>query len=162
MVKEEIGVFAGSFDPFTNGHLAVLKIALRSFQKVVILVMKNPQKQSMFTIKERLIMISKIIKDIPNVSVDTADGYTVDYAVKIGAKQLIRGVRGEKDVAYEHELMTKNKELNESVGTMLIWVDAKYENISSTVVKEMFLEGKNINEYVPYEVIRALAKKLNH
>ena len=162
MIKEEIGVFAGSFDPFTNGHLAVLKIALKAFKKVVILVMKNPHKSSMFSIKERIIIISEIIKDIEGASVDTAAGYTVDYAVKIGAKQLIRGVRGEKDVAYEYELMTKNKELNESISTTLIWVDAKYENISSTVVKEMFLEGKNITEFVPPEVVKALAKKLNH
>ena len=162
MKKYGLGVFAGSFDPFTKGHLEVLNLALEHFAEVVILVMKNPNKEYMFCLRERINLIAEIVSEYEKVRVDTYDGYTVDYAARVGAKKLIRGIRSESDVHYESELAAANRSLNASIDTVLYWVDAKYENVSSTLVKRMYLDGQDISEYVPSEVIKALSKKLNH
>jgi len=157
---KNIAVFAGSFDPFTNGHLDVLKKALKDFDEIVVLVMRNPQKDPFFSIGERILIIREIIKDIPNVIVDTSQGYTVNYAHKHGCNTLIRGVRTEEDISHEKKLEEMNNSLRPSIRTVYYWTTLGLETVSSTRIKADFINKKDISKYVSSIVIASLVKKL--
>lgn len=153
-----IAVYPGSFDPITNGHIDILKRSLEVFDKVVVLVAVNDSKKSRFTLEQRVEMIKEAVKDMKGVSVDSTKGLTVDYAKKIGAKHLIRGLRAITDFDYEFQLAATNRYIDNSID--MVFFMANHENtfISSSTIDEMYKENVDISKLVPESVLKMYKK----
>lgn len=151
--------YPGTFDPITKGHLDIIIRAASIFDEVVVLIMNNPRKKCLFSIEERKEMIEKSIS-LKNVRVEVGEGLTVDYAKKIGAKVIIRGIRAVSDYEYELQQATANLMLNEEIETLFFIAKPKYSFLSSSVVKEIAENGGEINEFVPEEIIDVIKTKL--
>lgn len=151
--------YPGTFDPITKGHLDIIIRAASIFDEVVVLIMNNPRKKCLFSIEERKEMIEKSIS-LKNVRVEVGEGLTVDYAKKIGAKVIIRGIRAVSDYEYELQQATANLMLNEEIETLFFIAKPKYSFLSSSVVKEIAENGGEINEFVPEEIIDIIKTKL--
>ena len=163
----KIAVFAGSFDPFTVGHLDIVKRASALFDEVWVLLAVNASKRYMFSEKTRLEMVRKAVENIPNVKVDCFDGLTVDFAKRVGAKYLVRGIRGAADVEYEQTVAWNNKVLCPECETVFLSSAPEHLMVSSTVVREILKAGiagdteggKLLAKYVPEEIVSLLLKE---
>lgn len=153
-------IYPGSFDPITNGHLDVILRATKVFDEVVIAVMNNNQKKSTFSVEERIDMIKKSIENMPNVSVDTDDGLTVELARKKGATAIVRGIRAVTDYLYELQTATANMMLAPEIETVFFVAKPEYSFVSSSTVKEIAFYKGEINQIVPEHVKDALIEKL--
>lgn len=153
-----IAVYPGSFDPITNGHIDILKRSLEVFDKVVVLVAVNDLKKSRFTLEQRVEMIKEAVKGMKGVIVDSTKGLTVDYAKKIGAKHLIRGLRAITDFDYEFQLAATNHYIDNSID--MVFFMANHENtfISSSTIDEMYKENVDISKLVPESVLKMYKK----
>ena len=156
MVK---AVFAGSFDPPTNGHLDIIKRASGLFDSVDVVVSVNPEKKYMFTEEERLSMIKELISGFKNVSVHSYQGLIVNYAKQNGAKVLVRGVRSTNDFGYEFELALMNQNLNPEIETIFLQSKEKYAIVKSSSIKQLAQFGGDISRMVPDIVAKALLEK---
>lgn len=154
-----IAIYPGSFDPFTNGHLDILKRAKEVFDQVIVLVAINSAKQTLFSLEERVAILKEIFVDVPGVIVDSYDGLTVDYARKVGAKHIIRGLRAVTDFEYEFQLASANRFANSDVDMVFFMASAENSFISSSVVKELHHNGVDVSSLVPEPVLRAYQKK---
>ena len=153
-----IAVYPGSFDPITNGHLEVLKRALNIFDRVIVLVAINRDKDnSRFSIKDRVDMIKEAVDD-ERVSVDSYDGLTVEYAKKHGATHLIRGLRAITDFEYEFSLASANDFIDPSIDTVFLMSKAEKSFINSSMIMGLYENGKDVSELVPASVIKRLKK----
>ena len=143
-------LYPGSFDPITKGHMNIINEASNLFDEVVVAILTNPSKKvSMFTLEERLEMIKEIYKDNTDIKVVSATGATVDLAILYECKSIIRGLRDVTDFEYEKQFASINKEIsNNKVNTICLFADSKYQYVSSTMVKEVFNLGKDIDKYV--------------
>ncbi len=148
----KIAIYPGSFDPITYGHLDILKNASKIFDKVIIAVAYNSAKRSFLTIEERLKLINESIKDIPNVSADSFEGLTVEYAKRQGAKVLIRGLRAVSDFEFEMQLSQTNSALYDEIKTVFLTTKPEYNFISSSTIKEILQNGGDISKFVPKPV----------
>lgn len=153
MVK---AVFAGSFDPPTNGHLDIIKRASRLFDSVDVVVSVNPDKKYMFSQNERLEMMKELIKDFQNVSAHVYEGLIVNYAKEVNAKVLVRGVRSSNDFGYEFELALMNQNLNNDIETVFLQSKEKYAIVKSSSIKELAKFGGDISRMVPPIVAQKL------
>ncbi|MCQ2742170.1 MAG: pantetheine-phosphate adenylyltransferase [Bacilli bacterium] len=151
-------VFAGSFDPITLGHIDILEQALKQFDEVVVVLGINPDKKGMFSYRDRLTMIEGAIKKYPNVSCAFNDGITVDYAKRIGASYLVRGLRDEIDREYEIAMAEFNRSLEPSIETIFFSPSVEVGDISSSTVRHYLNEGKDISSLVPLSVLEFLKK----
>ena len=133
-------VYAGSFDPITNGHIDILKRALTVFDEVILLIAINPNKKYRFSVDERLEMISNTIKvlNLKGVSVDYYDGYTVEYVKKVGASHMIRGLRTATDYKYELELYGANEKIDSSIDSVYFMSHNDTSLVSSSMINKMF------------------------
>lgn len=131
-----LALFPGSFDPFTAGHEAILRRVLPLFDKVVVAVGVNTDKQYMFSVEERLSLIRQKLADCPTVEVTSYSGMTVDLCHKLGAKAIIRGIRTAADFEYEQTIAAVNRLQDPSIETLLILADPEHINISSTLERE--------------------------
>ena len=154
-----IGVYPGTFDPITNGHLDIIKRAAKLFDKVIVVVPINMNKKTMFSVEERMELIKESVKDIPNIEVDKTSLLTVDYAKKVNATAIIRGLRMVSDFEYELQMAAINKSLDKNVETIFIMSSHEYSFLSSSSVKELVGFNGNISEFVPEVVKEALYKK---
>lgn len=156
-----IAIYPGSFDPITNGHLSILRRALEIFDEVVIAVAVNSEKKGLFTIPERMEMITTACRDLglKGVSVDTFDGLLVDYVVKKGTNVVLRGLRALSDFDYEFQLALINRKLSRKVQTVFLMTDYKWLYVSSTIIKEAASLGGDINGLVPLVVRERLADR---
>lgn len=152
----KIAVYPGSFDPITNGHLDVLKRALEIFDKVIVLVAVNPNKQSRFSPEERMDMISEAMGNDPRVEVDSYDGLTVEYAKSRGALHLIRGLRAVTDFEYEFQLASANDFIDSSIDTVFLMSKSDKSFINSSMIMELYEQGVDISDLVPFSVYRRL------
>ena len=141
-------LFAGSFDPFTKGHYALVKRALPMFDKIIIGLGINSGKKCMFTVEERIKAIKEVFTDEERVEVMTYDSLTMDFAKEIGANVLLRGVRSTKDFEYEREIADINLRLG-GIETVLLISEPEYASISSSIVRELTTYGKDITELLP-------------
>lgn len=158
----KIAVYPGSFDPFTNGHLDILKRAATLFDHVIVGVLVNKSKNCLFSPEERVDMIVEAVKDIENIRVMHFNGLLVDFCNKIGAKAVIRGLRAVSDYEYEVQMFAANYHLEPSVETVFLMSQPKYSFLSSSVVKEIAHYNGDIKEMVPPSVAAAICKKMKN
>ena len=152
-------LYSGSFDPLTMGHLDIITRAAKLYDELVIGVISNPGKQSMFTLEEREEMLRETIKGLDHVSVDHFSGLLADYVNRNGFDVVVRGLRSTTDFDYEIEMAQMNDRLfNDSVETVFLMTDPKYSYISSSVVKEVFALGGDIDGLVPDEILKRMKK----
>ena len=145
----KIAVYPGSFDPVTKGHIDILKNGAEIFDKVIIAVAKNSEKNSFLSVAERVALIKESVKDLENVEVDSFDGLTIEYAKKVGAKVILRGLRAVSDFEYEMQLSQANSALSGEIKTIFLITKPKYNFISSRTIKEIFLNNGDISKFVP-------------
>lgn len=158
-MKKMIAIYPGSFDPITNGHIDLVYRSLRLFDIVIVAILINPEKQSLFTVEERKKMIQEIFKDNPRIRVDTFDGLLVNYAKKKGASVIIRGIRAFSDFEYEFQMALMNRRLSEDLETVFLMPAESYSYLSSKLVKEIFKFGGSLEGLIPDIVKKALEKK---
>ena len=155
----KIAIYPGSFDPITNGHLDILKSGSEIFDKVIIAVSYNLNKKSFLSVSERVELIKNCTSNLPNVEVDSFDGLTVEYANKMGADILLRGLRTSFDFEYELQLSQANNALSKNLKTIFLITKPEFNFISSSMVREILLNKGNISEFVPRPVEEYLLSK---
>ncbi len=155
----KIAVYPGSFDPVTKGHIDILKNGAEIFDKVIIAVARNSEKNAFLTVDERVQLIKESVKDIENVEVDSFDGLTIEYAKKCGAKVILRGLRAVSDFEYEMQLSQANSALSNDIKTIFLITKPKYNFISSRTIKEIYLNNGDISKFVPEAVYEFLKNK---
>ncbi|MCB1141583.1 MAG: pantetheine-phosphate adenylyltransferase [Leptospiraceae bacterium] len=154
-----LAVYPGTFDPFTNGHVDIVKRSLSIFEKVIIAVAVNSKKHSLFSVEERIDLIRKVMKDEKNIEITELNGLTADYCRERGARAIIRGLRTVSDFDYEYAISILNKKLAPEIETIFFMASGEHSFISSSMVKEVARYGKNVNGYVPDIIEEALKKK---
>ena len=154
-----IAVYPGSFDPITNGHLDIATRAAKLFDKVIIAVYDTPNKRLLFTTEERVELARKAVADLPNVEVESFTSLAVDFARKVGAQIMVRGLRMTSDFEREFELFMMNKQLYPELEVVAFMASLKYQFLSSSLLKEAASLSGNINNLVPKHVAEALEKK---
>lgn len=152
-------VYPGSFDPVTYGHLDIIERAARVVDQVIVAVLLNSSKKPLFTVDERVWMLQEATKGFENVTVDTFQGLTVDFARKAGAKVMIRGLRAVSDFESEMQIAQTNHSLNPEIDTMFFTTSLEYAFLSSTIVREVAFYGSDISGMVPEYVGRMLHEK---
>ena len=155
-------VYPGTFDPFTNGHIDLVRRALRIFPRLVVAVARNPHKSPLFTVEQRLAIIHDALGDLPHVEVDTFDDLTVDYVRKKGAQVILRGVRAVSDFETEFAMALMNRKISEEVEAVFLMPNLAYTYLSSRLVKEVALLGGNVDDLVPPLASRLLKERASH
>ncbi|MEH7453676.1 MULTISPECIES: pantetheine-phosphate adenylyltransferase [Bacillaceae] len=156
---KRIAVCPGSFDPITLGHLDIIKRGARVFDEVIVVVLNNSAKNSLFTLEERKELITEATSTIPNVRVDSFSGLLMDYAKKINASAILRGLRAVSDFEYEMQITAMNKKLVDEIDTFFVMTNNQYSFLSSSIVKEVAKYGGNVKDLVPDCVNSALTEK---
>lgn len=152
-------IYPGSFDPMTFGHLDIIERSAKIVDELVIGVLNNSAKNSLFSLEERVSMIEEMTKDIPNVTVSSFNGLLVDYMREIGATINIRGLRAVTDFEYELQIAQTNHVQNPDMETIFLTTNLKYSYLSSTIVKEFASYGGDISKFVPEPIIEKIYKK---
>ena len=158
---QRIAIYPGSFDPVTNGHLDIIKRGLKLFDQVIVAIMHNPAKESLFTVEERREMLEISLKSFSNIEIDTFNGLTVDYAAEKKAHAILRGMRAVSDFEFEFQLALMNRRLNREIQTVFLMTGLRWIFTSSSIIKEAAGFGGNINGMVPPIVNARLKEKLN-
>lgn|SRR3989339_1639342 len=151
-------VYPGSFDPVTNGHLDVIERAAQLFDEVYVAVIANPEKKPHFSLEERTQMLKEATKNIKNVKIDSFEGLLVDYAKKINANAIVRGLRAVSDFDYEFQMALTNRKMCPDVETVFLMTDYKYSYLSSSMVKQIAKLNGNIEGLVPKNVEEKLKR----
>jgi pantetheine-phosphate adenylyltransferase len=154
-----IALYAGSFDPPTHGHLDLVERAARLFPSVIVAVGTNPTRSPFFTVEERLALLREICAPFSNVSVQSFGGLLVDYAAKIGARVVVRGLRVGSDFEYELQIAHANADLAPGIDTVLLPTRTSYAFISASLVREIASYGGDVSRYPPQAVSDALKKR---
>lgn len=156
-----IGVYPGSFDPPTLGHLDIIQRASRLFDKLIVAPMVNGAKTSSFTMDEKADLLKRITKDIPNVEIDCFEGLLADYVKAKNASAIVKGLRAVSDFEYEFQMALANKQLNQDVDTVFLMTEQKYLFLSSTIVRDIARHGGDITGFVPAEIQQDIMQKLD-
>ena len=152
-------IFPGSFDPVTNGHLDVIHRAMNLFDELIVAVGRSPVKNQLFAPQERVDMIAELIRDLPNVSVESFEGLTVQYAAQRKADVILRGLRSLTDVQYEFRLAMTNRAVA-GIETVFIMTSEQYGFTSSTLIREVASLGGNLSNLIPENVSKRLNDRL--
>jgi pantetheine-phosphate adenylyltransferase len=155
-----IAIYAGSFDPITNGHLDLVQRAAGLFDCLIVSILRNENKQPLFSVEERIEMLREVLGVYPNVRVDSFEGLLVDHAAAHGATILLRGIRAISDYEYELQMALMNRRLRPGIETLFLMANEAYSFISSRLVKEVFSLGGNISGLVPPCVEARLQRRL--
>lgn len=156
---QRIAVYPGSFDPITNGHIDIVERGLKLFDKIIVAILHNPGKKSLFTVEERIELLTICLKNNPAIEIDAFDGLLVDYAARKKAHAILRGLRAVSDFEYEFQLALMNRRLNREVQTVFLMTGMRWIFTSSSIIKEAARFGGNINGMVPAEVNKKLKEK---
>ena len=156
-----IAVYPGSFDPVTNGHIDVIKRALKIFDKVIVTVGDNPGKEPTFTTEERLEMLKESTKNLKNVELDSFSGLLLDYVKSKDSRIIIRGLRAVSDFDFEFQRALMNRVVNDKIETVFIMTKEHYVYLNSSIVKEMAMFDGKLNGLVPEIVEKKLREKFS-
>lgn len=153
-------IYPGSFDPITNGHLDIATRAAKLFDNLIIGVFATPPKRLLFTTEERVQLAKQAVTNLPNVSVESYTGLTVDFAKKVKAQAVVRGLRMGGDFEREFDMAIMNKNLNPEIEVVCLMSSLKFQFLSSTLLKEVASVGGKIDNLVPENVAEAIKKKV--
>ena len=159
---ERIAVYPGTFDPVTNGHIDIAKRGLTLFDKIIVAILNNPIKETLFTVEDRVEMLEVSFKDFSNIEVDTFDGLLVEYASRRNSQAILRGMRAVSDFEYEFQLALMNRRLNRDVQTVFLMTGLRWIFTSSSIIKEAASFGGNIDGMVPPIVNQKLKEKFGY
>ena len=160
MTRTTCGIFAGTFDPFTNGHDDIINRSLRIFDRVVVAILSNSAKTALFTVEERIKLVgAELAQYEDRVSVASFSGLLVDFAKQNNAKVLSRGLRAISDYDYEAQMALMNKSLNDDIETVFLVSREQNSYISSTIVKQVAALGGDVSNQVPPKIALALRAK---
>ena len=154
-------IYPGSFDPITNGHLDLIERGSKIFEHLVVSVLRNDEKDPLFTVEERIAMLEQTTSRFPNVSVDHFEGLLVDYARRQNATAVLRGIRAISDYEYELQMALMNRKLAPAIETVFMMPADSYSYVSSRLVKEIFRLGGSVRGLVPELVEERLGQKVN-
>jgi len=155
-----LALYPGTFDGLTNGHLDIIRRAAHLFDRLCVAIAHNEEKDPVFTIEERLWMLREETRGLPNVELATFGGLTVDYAVQIGARCIIRGIRVVSDFEYELQMAQMNRALNSDVETIFMFPRVENLYVSSSLIKEILRLGGDIARWVPSSTAKLLSRKM--
>lgn len=157
---KNIALFPGSFDPLTLGHLDTIERSAKLFDELIVGIFVNTNKQSFFSIKERMNLIQEAVCHLPNVKVIARESdLTVNIARELQANYLVRGIRSVKDYEYEREIMEMNYHLAPEIETIFLLARSKYTHISSSLIKEVLYFDGDVKAYLPANVYEAIRRK---
>ncbi len=148
-IASTTAIYAGSFDPITNGHLDLIQRGSRLFDRLIVSILRNERKEPLFAVEERTEMLREVVGEYPNVEVDSFDGLLVDYAAARSATVLLRGIRAISDYEYELQMALMNRRLRPEIETVFLMANEAYSFISSRLVKEVFSLGGDIAGLAP-------------
>nr|WP_047169738.1 pantetheine-phosphate adenylyltransferase [Sphingomonas sp. Y57] len=154
------GVYPGTFDPITLGHMDIIRRGAKLVDKLVIGVTTNASKSPMFTVEERLAMVRRETADLPGVEVVSFDSLLMDFAESMGASIIVRGLRAVADFEYEYQMAGMNQQLNNRVETVFLMADVALQPIASRLVKEIALYGGAIDRFVPRQVVQEVVARV--
>lgn len=158
---ERIAVYPGSFDPITMGHLDIIERAAKMYDRLIVGVLENPEKKNaLFSIEERVELISKSVTHIKNIEVEAFNGLTISYLKKKNAKIIVRGLRAVSDFEFEFQMASINHKLDSTIETVFMMTNSKYSFLSSSSVKQVAMYGGCIKELVPEIIIRDILGKI--
>ncbi len=161
-MNQHFAIYPGSFDPFTNGHMDIVNRGLEIFDKVIIAVARNSDKNSLFSIAERIDMINELIKENPRLEVETFEGLLVNYAVEKKARVILRGLRAVSDFEFEFQMAQMNHNVCEEVETLFMMTSPECAYLSSSIVKEVGRLNGDISKFVPPLVRVKLLEKFGY
>ena len=162
MIKLKLGIYPGTFDPITNGHIDIIQRAILVFDKVIVAVTNNSAKTPLFTIDERVELIKDSISSLKNVEVESFQGLLVDYVSKKKATAVIRGLRATSDFEFEFQMALINRKLSEKLVTVFLMPHEKYTYLNSSIVKEVARFKGEVSCFVPENVNNKLIEKFNN
>ncbi|MGD1155727.1 MAG: pantetheine-phosphate adenylyltransferase [Terriglobia bacterium] len=159
-MAEILAIYPGSFDPITNGHLDLIERGSHLFDRLIVAVLTNLEKDPLFTVAERVEMLREATRAIPNVAVDTFSGLLVDYARQKQAQVILRGIRAFTDYEYELQMALMNRKLAPDLETVFLMPALSYTYVSSRLVREIFQHGGSVKDLVPALVEERLHQKV--
>lgn len=159
-MKKNIAIYAGTFDPVTNGHLDIIERASKMFEQLYVTIFVNPDKVGTFNVTERKELLKAVTSQYDNVIIDASDDLSVEYAKQVGANILVRGIRATMDFEYELQLAFSNQYLDPDIEMVFLMTRPSQSFISSSSVKEIVSHGRSVKGLVPQAVEEALRKKL--
>jgi len=154
-------IYPGSFDPLTNGHLDLIERGSKIFDELIVGILRNPEKDPLFTVAERSEMLEQMVRPFDNVRVDTFEGLLVDYAIQQKAKAVLRGIRAISDYEYELQMALMNRKLQPQLETVFMMPAEAYSYLSSRLVKEIFRLGGSVRGLVPEMVEQRMREKFH-
>ena len=149
----KIAIYPGSFDPVTSGHLNIIQRAANIFDKLIVCVMVNAGKNPMFTLEERVELIRRVTKSLPNVDVDSSSELLADYAKRRGSCVIVKGLRASSDFENEFQMALINHKINPELDTMFLTAESQYMYLSSSTVKELGSYGVDLSDFLPKEIV---------
>ena len=152
-------IYPGSFDPVTLGHLDIIRRSAEMFDEVIIGVLNNTSKTPLFSVEERVNMLSEVVSDIPNVRVESSGGLLIDFARQNGVKTIIRGLRAVTDFEYELQIAQSNRKVAPEIDTVFLTTSIDYAYLSSSIVKEYASFGVDVEQFVPAGVVDRIKEK---
>ena len=159
-MPKRTAIYPGSFDPLTNGHLAIIQRGLKVFDRLVVAVANNPEKKPLFDVAERRKMISDAVGDDPHVEVDSFDALLVEYVRRKGIHTVLRGLRAVSDFEFEFQIANMNRHLLPDLETVFVMTGEDYFFVSARIVREVATFGGDVSAFVPPNVLEALKEKL--
>lgn len=156
---KRIAIYPGSFDPVTNGHIDIVARGLKLFDLIVVAILHNPHKKTLFSIAERMDMLRESMKSFPGLEFDHFDGLLVDYAQSRGAHAILRGMRAVSDFEYEFQLALMNRKLNRDIHTVFLMTGLRWSYTSSSIIKEAATFGGDVSDMVPPNVNQIIKQK---